>query len=234
MIVRGQTTPCAAERSTDASAAFLSLKRLFDLNSKAGAGGQSGRRSSRRFAGCTIRSIRIGFQSRRRRRRSAGVPLASMSFEIEISARLVPRAVRVTVALLRALLASRSLNERRSITIRWWVPLPISSLPSLADTLKSTRLPSALTTSAVAHTSWPTGVAAKCSTSTAVPTALSPASKNGQTALSAAFSMIRIITGVASTCGSMASLNRLARCSGCTCNIDLPLAPNGICRIHSS
>jgi hypothetical protein len=35
------------------------------------------------------------------------------------------------------------------------------SLPSLADTLKSTRFPSTLTTSAVAHTSWPTGVAAK-------------------------------------------------------------------------
>jgi hypothetical protein len=50
-------------------------------------------------------------------------------------------------------LARRSLNERRSITIRWWVPLPISSLPSLAHTLKSTRFPSTLTTSAVAHTS---------------------------------------------------------------------------------
>jgi hypothetical protein len=34
-------------------------------------------------------------------------------------------------------------------------------------------------------------------------------------ALRAAFSMIRIITGVASTCGNMASLNRLAGCSGC-------------------
>jgi hypothetical protein len=74
-------------------------------------------------------------------------------------------------------LARRSLNERRSITIRWWVPLPISSLPPLADTLKSTRFPSTLTASAVAHTSWPTGVAAKCFTSTAVPTALSPPSK---------------------------------------------------------
>jgi hypothetical protein len=29
-------------------------------------------------------------------------------------------------------------------------------------------------------------------------------------------------------------LNRLARCSGCTRNADVPLAPNGICRIHSS
>ena len=48
-------------------------------------------------------------------------------------------------------LASRSLNERRSITIRWWLPLPISSLPSLADTLKSIRLPSTPTTSAVAR-----------------------------------------------------------------------------------
>jgi hypothetical protein len=32
----------------------------------------------------------------------------------------------------------------------------------------------------------------------------------------------------------MASLNRSARCSGCTRNVDVPLAPNGICRIHSS
>jgi hypothetical protein len=75
------------------------------------------------------------------------------------------------------------------------------------------------------------GVAAKCFISTAVPTALSPASKNDLIALSAAFSMIRIITGVASTCGNMASL---ARCSGSTRNADAPLAPNGICRIHSS
>jgi hypothetical protein len=56
----------------------------------------------------------------------------------------------------------------------------------------------------VARTSRPTGVAAKCRTSTAVPTALSPASRNGLMALSAAFSMIRIITGVASTSGNMA------------------------------
>jgi hypothetical protein len=34
-------------------------------------------------------------------------------------------------------------------------------MPSLADTLKSTRFPSASTTSAVVHTSWPAGVAAK-------------------------------------------------------------------------
>ena len=76
------------------------------------------------------------------------------------------------------------------------------------------------------------GVAAKCVTSTAMPTALSPASRNGLIALRAAFSMIRIVTGVASTCGNMASLNRLARCSGCTRNADVPLAPNGICRIQ--
>ncbi|XSC48601.1 hypothetical protein ACF1BQ_032460 [Bradyrhizobium sp. RDT10] len=37
------------------------------------------------------------------------------------------------------------------------MPLPISSIPSLAGTLKSTRFPSTLITSAVAHTSWPTG-----------------------------------------------------------------------------
>jgi hypothetical protein len=34
-------------------------------------------------------------------------------------------------------------------------------MPSLADTLKSTRFPSTSTTSAVVHTSWPAGVAAK-------------------------------------------------------------------------
>jgi len=46
--------------------------------------------------------------------------------------------------------------------------------------------------------------------------------------------MIRIITGVASTCGNMASLNRLARCSGCTFNVNVPLVPNGIWRTQLS
>jgi hypothetical protein len=34
-------------------------------------------------------------------------------------------------------------------------------MPSLDDTLKSTRFPSTSTTSAVVHTSWPVGAAAK-------------------------------------------------------------------------
>ena len=50
----------------------------------------------------------------------------------------------------------------------------------------------------------------------------------GRIAFSAAFSMIRIMTGVASTCGRMASLNRLARCSGSTRSVDVPFAPSGI------
>ena len=34
--------------------------------------------------------------------------------------------------------------------------------------------------------------------------------------------------------GNMASLNRLARCSGCTCNVNVPLVPNGIWRTQLS
>src|SRR5947199_10484872 len=48
-------------------------------------------------------------------------------------------------------------------------------------------------------------------------------------ALSAAFSMTMIITGVANTGGSIASLNRFARCSGCTSSEKEPLAPRDIC-----
>jgi hypothetical protein len=50
-------------------------------------------------------------------------------------------------------------------------------------------------------------------------------------ALSAAFSMTMIITGVASTGGSIASLNRFARRSGWTRRVKEPLAPSGICRM---
>src|SRR5450759_703523 len=46
--------------------------------------------------------------------------------------------------------------------------------------------------------------------------------------------MIKIMTGVASTCGSIASLNRLARCSGSTRSVNVPFAPSGIWRIQSS
>ena len=46
-----------------------------------------------------------------------------------------------------------------------------------------------------------------------VPTALSPGSRYGLIALSAAFSITMIMTGVANTGGSAESLNRLARCS---------------------
>src|SRR5207253_2109264 len=53
-------------------------------------------------------------------------------------------------------------------------------------------------------------------------------------ALRAAFSMTMIITGVANTGGSVASLNRSARCSGCTRRLKEPLAPRGICLMASS
>src|SRR5438270_12344424 len=41
--------------------------------------------------------------------------------------------------------------------------------------------------------------------------------------------MAMIITGVANTGGSIASLNRLARCSGWTRRLKEPLTPRGIC-----
>jgi hypothetical protein len=47
-------------------------------------------------------------------------------------------------------------------------------------------------------------------------------------AFSAAFSMIMIITGVAKTGGSIASLNWFARCCGWTSKVNEPLAPIGI------
>src|SRR2546423_357318 len=50
-------------------------------------------------------------------------------------------------------------------------------------------------------------------------------------ALSAAFSIIRIMIGVPRTGGSMASLKRLARWSGVTTRTNEPLAPTGIDRI---
>ena len=137
-----------------------------------------------------------------------------------------------TIESLQSALFGKGLVERTKIDHNSLVRSAANLLTAVACRhFEVIRFPSTLTTSAVARTSWPTGVAAKCFTSTAVPTALSPASKNGLIALSAAFSIIRIITGVASTCGNMASLNRLARCSACTRNADVPLAPNGIRRI---
>src|SRR6185295_2277391 len=53
----------------------------------------------------------------------------------------------------------------------------------------------------------------------------------GLMALSAAFSIIMIITGVASTGGSVASLKRLARCSVLTTSENELLAPTGIGRM---
>src|SRR5262245_43907474 len=47
-------------------------------------------------------------------------------------------------------------------------------------------------------------------------------------ALRAAFSIAVIIIGVANTCGSIASLNWLARCAGRTRSVNVPFAPNGI------
>src|SRR4249920_2703226 len=78
-----------------------------------------------------------------------------------------------------------------------------------------------------------TAVAATWRTSTRVPTALSPASKYGLIALSAAFSIAMIMTGVESTAGSVASLNRLARCSGNTTMEKEPCAPVGMARMRS-
>src|SRR5262249_22977174 len=51
-------------------------------------------------------------------------------------------------------------------------------------------------------------------------------------ALSAAFSMARIIIGVANTGGSIASLNWSARCAGVTRSVKVPLAPSGIRRMR--
>src|SRR6202521_1549560 len=64
--------------------------------------------------------------------------------------------------------------------------------------------------------------------------ALSPGSRKPRTASSAAFSIARIMTGVASTLGSVGSLNRLARGSGRTRRAKLPLAPTGSGRMRSS
>src|SRR6516225_1981384 len=71
--------------------------------------------------------------------------------------------------------------------------------------------------------------------STTVPSALSPGSRWARTALSAAFSITRTMMGVAKTGGSIASLNRFARCSGATTSVKLPFAPTGIaCMSHLS
>src|SRR5437762_11352724 len=51
-------------------------------------------------------------------------------------------------------------------------------------------------------------------------------------ALSAAFSIIMIITGVARTGGNIASLKRLARWPGATTRVNEPLAPMGIERMR--
>src|ERR1022692_2169739 len=51
-------------------------------------------------------------------------------------------------------------------------------------------------------------------------------------ALSAAFSIIMIMTGVARTGGNIASLKWLARCSGVTSRTNEPAAPTGIVRMR--
>jgi hypothetical protein len=60
-----------------------------------------------------------------------------------------------------------------------------------------------------------------------VPTAVSPGSRKSRTTFKAAFSMARIIIGVAKTGGRMLSLNWLARCYGPTMIEKLPFAPRG-------
>src|SRR5436190_6092404 len=122
----------------------------------------------------------------------------------------------------------RSENFARSITIRSCVPIPISSFPSRARIVNSIRRPSTFVTSASPVTRLPTGVAARWRTSTRVPSALSPAPRYGLMALSAAFSMTMIMTGVASTAGNVASLKRLARWSGMTTRLNEPWVPSGI------
>ena len=93
-------------------------------------------------------------------------------------------------------LFGRALVERTKIDhIRWWVPQPISSMPSLAD-------PSTLITSAVAYTSWPTGVAAKCCyLYCSANRAFTCIQKRSDAIERGVF---KIITGVASTCGNVA------------------------------
>jgi hypothetical protein len=51
---------------------------------------------------------------------------------------------------------------------------------------------------------------------------------DGLITLSAAFSIIMIMMGVASTGGNVPSLKRLARCSGSTSRLNEPAAPTGI------
>src|ERR1700730_13632824 len=115
-----------------------------------------------------------------------------------------------------------------SMTTRSCVPVPMDATPSVASILNSMRRPTTLVTRAPATTSLPTGVAAKCRTSTRVPTALCCAPRKGLIALRAAFSMAMIMTGVAKTGGKVASLKRLARCSAVTTSVNEPLAPTGI------
>jgi len=72
------------------------------------------------------------------------------------------------------------------------------------------------------HTSWPAGVAAKVLYIYPSADGAFICIQSGLMALSSAFSIIRIIAGVASTCGNMASLNRSARCSGYTRDVWRP------------
>lgn len=71
----------------------------------------------------------------------------------------------------------RSRNPGKSITTRACEPLPICSLPSVANTSNSMCRPTTRFTRAVAVTRLPTGVGARCYTSTCVPTALSRSSR---------------------------------------------------------
>src|SRR6516162_2163335 len=120
------------------------------------------------------------------------------------------------------------------MTLRSCVPKPMALSPSAASTANSTRRPSTLVTFARAVTVRPCSVGATWTTSTRDPTAVSLASKYGFIALSAAFSIIMIMTGVASTGGSIASLKRLARCSGPTTIVNVPSAPTGRVRMRRS
>ena len=131
-------------------------------------------------------------------------------------------------------LASRSLNERRSITIRWWWAadllfavayrhFEVNSSSFDVDYLgRRAHLVAYRRGGEVSYI--------HCSADRAF-TCVQKRSNGIERGI---FHDRRIITGVASTCGSMASLNWLARCSGCTCNIDPSTGSQRTCCIHSS
>ena len=96
-------------------------------------------------------------------------------------------------------------------------------MPPVADTLKSTRFPSTSTTSTVVHTSWPAGVAAKVLYIYRSADGAFTCTQKRSYGIELSVFIIRIIAGVASTCGKYGvALNRSARWSGYTRNVWRP------------